>query len=256
MGHGGLDCCPVPSRIVGFGSRCDLATEVRNEPPVVSPVFPCRLSAWVADALGDRRHGLRGRERVGGNTAWRVRRALELSGRHNEPVVKTRVERFFQDPAWRLPALVAAVVAGVLAVVVTGAATDLWRQALGDDAEVRSIVGGCEPFSVYSQNRWEPLGAKTRVDPYRESPDVVGGSHAPNELVVVDGWVRTRAAYPQNTSPWNSDVWFHLADNSGWVPFAAVRADPTVPDPTGGFSDDGGAPVALDEDCQGSVRTS
>lgn len=53
---------------------------------------------------------------------------------------------------------------------------------------------------------------------------------------------------PREHPAWNSDVWFHLADNSGWVTFAAVRADPTVPDPSG-FSPDGGRPALTDESC-------
>lgn len=90
------------------------------------------------------------------------------------------------------------------------------------------------------------MGAAARAEPTPTANKV--GSFAPNGLIPLDGWVRTRAAYPANTPPWNSDVWFHLADNSGWVTFAAVRADPTVPDPSG-FSPDGGRPALTDESC-------
>jgi len=49
-------------------------------------------------------------------------------------------------------------------------------------------------------------------------------------------------------------VWFHVADNTGWVSLAGVRADPTTPDETGGFSDDGGRPVPADDACSGTLR--
>ena len=127
-----------------------------------------------------------------------------------------------------------------------------WRNDPVVPDGVRGFVGGCEPFAVYAQNRFAPLGAAFRADPSPTGRKV--GSAAGNELVPVNGWVRSRAAYPANSAPWNSDVWFHLADNSGWVSFAGVRADPTVPDETGGFSADGGRPVPVADDCSGAIR--
>lgn len=116
---------------------------------------------------------------------------------------------------------------------------------------VVGFVGGCEPFSVFAQNRWEPYGAARRVAPNRNARQ--DGNFDPNQLVPINGWVRTQPGYPSNTPPWNSDVWFHLADNSGWVSFAAVRADPTENDPTG-HAEDGGRPVPTTKDCSGAVR--
>ena len=76
---------------------------------------------------------------------------------------------------------------------------------------------------------------------------------APNKQFAVNGWVRTQAAYPHNSPPFDNDVWFHVADDSGWVSFAGVRADPTTPveDP---FDPEGGRPAPIDEECSGSVR--
>ncbi len=116
---------------------------------------------------------------------------------------------------------------------------------------VTCFVGGCEPFSVYAQNRYTPVGAAIRAHPLRTGAKV--GGYAPNELIPVDGWVRTRAAYPSNSPPFNSDVWFHLADDQGWVGFAGVRADPTTPAPDN-FDPDGGRPAPTEEACSGTIR--
>jgi hypothetical protein len=104
---------------------------------------------------------------------------------------------------------------------------------------------------VHAQSRYNPIGTVVRAAPSRSAAEV--GGYAPNELVPVNGWVRTQAAYPSNSPPFDSDAWFHVADNSGWVSFAGVRADPTVLDPTG-FDPDGGRPVPLDPRCSGTIR--
>ena len=113
--------------------------------------------------------------------------------------------------------------------------------------------GGCEKFRVYAQNRWEPLGTAVR-----EEPDVLSSkiepSFAPNEVIAVDGWIETgEAVYPTNTPPWNSDIWFHLANSEGWVSFAGVRGTPTSPDP-GGMSGEGGEPAPTTPECKGSYQ--
>lgn len=116
---------------------------------------------------------------------------------------------------------------------------------------VAELVGGCPVFTVYAQNRWIPVGASKRAKPQPSGNKV--GSYAPNELVSVDGWVRTNSPYPSNPSPWDSDVWFHISDGSGWVSFAGLRASPTPFDPSG-QSPNGGEPVPLATECSGTVR--
>lgn len=116
---------------------------------------------------------------------------------------------------------------------------------------VANLVGGCDAFTVYAQNRYNPVGTAIRAVPLPTARKVA--SFAANELVAVDGWVRTQPAYPSNSPPFDSDVWFHLADDSGWVSFAGVRADPTSLDPTG-FAEDGGRPAPLAEECSGTHR--
>jgi hypothetical protein len=115
---------------------------------------------------------------------------------------------------------------------------------------VNEIVGGCEPFAVFAQNRWAALGAVRRAEPIATATEI--GQYAGNEIISVNGWIRARAPYPTNTSPWNSDVWFHVTDG-GWVAFAAVRADPTFEDKTL-LSNDGGRPVPLDLNCSATRR--
>ena len=130
-----------------------------------------------------------------------------------------------------------------------------WQLLSGErpspETAVVGFVGGCEPFRVYAQNRYPPLGTRKRRAPDPLATAV--GSFAGNEIIAVDGWVRAAVAYPSNSPPWNSDAWYHLADGSGWVAFAAVRALPTVPDPTSGFSE-GGPEAPLPDDCEGAVR--
>ncbi len=130
--------------------------------------------------------------------------------------------------------------------VVTGEAAGCAPQG------VTCLVGGCEPYSVHVQNRYAPLGAAVRAEPRREGRQV--GAHAPNKLLPVDGWVRTQPAYPSNAPPFDSDYWFHLADDSGWVAFAGVRADPTTPatDPS---DSDGGTPAPAPPECRGTFRS-
>ena len=135
----------------------------------------------------------------------------------------------------------------------------LWPRAADSDTadqpffERDGIVGfsgGCETFRVVAQNRWDPFGASVRVGPDPLSEKV--GSYGPNELVPVDGWVHSEIAYPTNAPPWDSDIWFHLADGTGWVSFAAVRELPTEPDPT--LRADGGPPPPTPATCQGAIQ--
>jgi hypothetical protein len=112
---------------------------------------------------------------------------------------------------------------------------------------VSELVGGCTPYRLFAQNRWQPFGAALRAEPMVESKQL--GNFDPNQSIPVDGWVRTRAAYPSNSAPWNSDVWFHVYWGSGWVSFAGTRADPSTPSGT-----DDGRPSPAPMECSGSVR--
>jgi hypothetical protein len=87
--------------------------------------------------------------------------------------------------------------------------------------------------------------------PLPSSPKI--NAYSGNSLVTVDGWVRTQPPYPHNPAPFDTDHWFHLADDSGWVAFAGVRADSTPFDRTG-LDPNGGRPAPLDPDCSGVVR--
>lgn len=144
----------------------------------------------------------------------------------------------------------AAVVAGLIATAIWTASTGLFG-LLRSDEKTSSLVGGCAPFTLFAQNQFDPFGAKIRLEPRPDSE--TEGSFAPNETIIVDGWVRGRSPYPTNTPPWNSGVWFHLSNNEGWVAFAAVRAVPT--DPSQGNFAEGSDPAPLDQECAGSIRT-
>ena len=118
------------------------------------------------------------------------------------------------------------------------------------DTAVVGMVGGCEPFLIYAQNEWAPLGAVKRSGP---SPTAhVLGQYDGNEPIAVDGWVHAIPAYPTNYPPFDSDIWFRVADGSGWVSFAGLRAAPTRPLTT---PSEGGTKAApAPEECQGAVR--
>lgn len=127
-----------------------------------------------------------------------------------------------------------------------------WNHAKqGPPPGVVGFSGGCDAFQVFAQNRWDPVGTVVRAQPNVISKQV--GGFGPNQSIPVNGWVHGRPAYPTNTSPWNSDIWFHVADDSGWVSFPGVRATPVAHDPTG-LSSYGGNPAATAAGCQGSVQ--
>ncbi len=113
------------------------------------------------------------------------------------------------------------------------------------------MSGGCAPFQVFAQNRWAPVGTAIRVAPNVQSEQA--GSFPGNMSISVDGWVHGRPAYPTNTAPWNSDVWFHLTDGAGWVSFPGVRATPVGYDPTG-LSANGGTPAPSSPSCEGAIQ--
>jgi hypothetical protein len=117
-------------------------------------------------------------------------------------------------------------------------------------SDIVSMSGGCTAYQVFAQNRWAPLGTAIRDQPNVLSKQI--GSFPGNMSIAVNGWVYGRAAYPTNTPPWNSNVWFHLADGAGWVSFPGVRATPTSPDPTGHAY--GGDPAAAPTICEGAVE--
>jgi hypothetical protein len=116
---------------------------------------------------------------------------------------------------------------------------------------VIGFSGGCSPYQIFAQNRWQPYGTAVRTEPDVKSKQV--DAYPGNYSIAVDGWVHSTVAYTTNTPPWNSDVWFHLADGSGWVSFAGVRGVPTSQDITG-RSPDGGQPAPMPPDCQGSAQ--
>jgi len=116
---------------------------------------------------------------------------------------------------------------------------------------VVGFSGGCDAFQIFAQNRWDPVGTVVRAQPNVNSKQV--GGYAANQSITVNGWVHSRPAYPTNTAPWNSDIWFHVADDSGWVSFPGVRAAPVAHDPTG-TDPYGGIPAATVGSCEGSVQ--
>ncbi len=123
--------------------------------------------------------------------------------------------------------------------------------AVTPSAGVIGFRGGCEPYTVYAQNRWKPYGAAVRSAPDIKAKQVSGV--APNQPVAVTGWVHAEPAYPRNPRPFDSDIWFFLADGSGWVSFPGVRAVPTFEDPT--LADpDGGQPAPIPDQCQGFAQ--
>ena len=151
--------------------------------------------------------------------------------------------------ALRPTTLLGGVLTSVAAAGLIATGVWLWRSS-SDDKD--HLVGGCAPFNVYSQYQFRPYGTLRWSAPEPTAPRTPGFSE--NELITVDGWVKAQSPYAaSNTPPWNADVWFHLADDGGWVTYAGVRSAATQPDPEGGFGP-GSDPVPLDPDCQGTYR--
>jgi hypothetical protein len=150
---------------------------------------------------------------------------------------------------------------GALAVViaVVGASSiPWWGKYVGwgsvdsvPQSAVAGMSGGCTPFEAIAQNRYPPYGAAIRTQPNALSTQV--GSYVGNKPISVNGWVYGTAEYPTNPPPWNSNIWFHLSDGSGWVSFPGVRAYPTTPDPDG-LNPNGGPPVATPSSCEGAIQ--
>jgi len=106
----------------------------------------------------------------------------------------------------------------------------------------------CDTFIVVSQNRWQPYGTAIRIAPSIDAeklPAVFNG----NDLVAVDGYVHSGTInYPTNQPPFNTDIWYRLADADGWVSYEGVRGEATQQDPTGYES--GGLPAPLPGNCE------
>lgn len=143
------------------------------------------------------------------------------------------------------------VVAALLAVSIGGGLGAVSRyRVTPDQTGVIRFVGGCAAFRVFAQNRWYPYGAAVRTAPLITAKQIA--SRDPNQSLSVNGWVHSDVAYPTNRPPWNSDVWYHLADGAGWVSFAGVRATPVTRDPSG--LGPGGPPPPIDPHCQGEAQ--
>lgn len=145
---------------------------------------------------------------------------------------------------------------GIVIAVVTMSSAPWWWQYMPWEHRlpegVTGMSGGCDAYQVFAQNRWDPVGPVVRAAPSITSK-IVSIQYGANQSIAVNGWVHSRAAYPTNKSPWNSDIWFHVADDSGWVSFAGVRETPVGHDPSG-LSPDGGPPAPTPGNCQGAVQ--
>jgi hypothetical protein len=159
--------------------------------------------------------------------------------------------------ALSLEAKIGLVASVLLTVIAAGSAPWWWKympwQHSGHNRPpgVVGFSGGCDAFQMYAQNRWEPYGVVVRAEPNLNSK--IESTFPGNFVLSVNGWVHSRPAYPTNTAPWNSDIWFHMADDSGWVSFPGVRATPVNHDQSG-VSPFGGTPVPTSASCEGSIQ--
>ncbi|HEY1645360.1 MAG TPA: hypothetical protein VGF75_03150, partial [Candidatus Saccharimonadales bacterium] len=102
--------------------------------------------------------------------------------------------------------VVAATVAGSLGFIATACGSP------SPSPSKEGFEGGCKPYAVYAQNRWDPLGTAVRPIPNVLAPET-RPAYAGDDVIAVDGWFHYgNAVYPTNTPPWNSNIWFKLAD--------------------------------------------
>ena len=143
---------------------------------------------------------------------------------------------------WKPSALAAGVTASLIA-----AAVVYGVHLAEQNVEHPPYYAGCITFGVIAQNRYAPAGTRQLAHPAPLAA-TTGPGFGPNEIISVDGWIHGTPAYPNNTPPFDSDVWFRLADHKGWVSFAGVRAVATAmttPD-----DPDGGTPAAMPVGCE------
>lgn len=149
--------------------------------------------------------------------------------------------------------LIGALISLAVGLVLLSAAPFWWHpllRAIGYEPAIAPLKGGCGAYTILAQGRWDPLGAALRARPDGAAKKV--GGFAANEPIVVNGWVRGSTMYPNNPAPYNSDIWFHVADGTGGVSFGGTRAQPVDRDPTDRNSY-GGVPAPTPQDCVGTV---
>jgi hypothetical protein len=108
----------------------------------------------------------------------------------------------------------------------------------------------CDLFRAYAQNQWDPVGAEEHFRPTMSSNVVK--RYGPNTVIPVDGWVHGSADFTVLGPPFNSDVWFHVGDGSGWIPAAGLRSAPTKKPAL--TSPNGGPAVQSTANCEGSAE--
>ncbi len=117
-------------------------------------------------------------------------------------------------------------------------------EATSTTLQIPGYIGGCQPFEVITQDRWDPRGAAIR-----DSPDIhaeqVGGFKG-NIHIQVDGWVEAKEAYPLNPDPYKGEQWYHFV-GGGWMTRAALRSEETKYDK---YAPDGGLLPALPPECR------
>ena len=73
----------------------------------------------------------------------------------------------------------------------------------------------------------------------------------PDDSIAVDGWAYGKAATATTGVTLSETmIWFHVADDSGWVSFTTVRDYPTEPDPSG--ADPPQVHAIASAECEGS----
>lgn len=75
---------------------------------------------------------------------------------------------------------VAAVTVLIVALAGAGVAWTLLRLSQPIPDGVASLIGGCDRFNLYAQNRYPPLGARVMAEPLPDSTKI--GSRAGNDL--------------------------------------------------------------------------
>lgn len=151
--------------------------------------------------------------------------------------------------------------AGVVVVATTAIAcnilVDEQPQPAAPEVRISQLSGGCDSFVIYSKNRNSPGSTPIRLEPRLGAQQI--DSAKPNRKLRVNAWVATGTpTYPGNEAPYDSDVWYHIANGvgfdgnfEGWISFAGVRATRSElnsqPDPS-----NTGIPAPLPPECKGT----
>jgi hypothetical protein len=155
----------------------------------------------------------------------------------------------------RIPEHVRVIAGAVVVVIIAGTGPPWWwdyfRSSPPNNSAIVGFSGGCATHQIFAEKRGSN-GTVIRAGP---NPMATQIARLPaNMSIAVNGWAYGKAApKTEGVSLPDRMIWFHLADDSGWVSFTTVHVYPTGYDPTG--EDPPQVHVVASAACEGSATS-